>query len=454
MVTPTQTSPTHFPPSSALKIPDLTGQFLSFKAFFDLQTSEIDLPSAKQAYFQYKHDYERRFCDTFFSEHHSEPWFLEKYDPRYVQENTVWRVKNAEERHKEFVLDWEKGKFEGMLLREEESGMKFAFDPTYLTLFLGAIPVSVWRKEVQNALHAIPGFLSLSLSEALPSQGFSRFAWARFSTQSACDSACELLQHVQITRDCTISPIPSQPNTTRKAVKTQPPQSLPGLVTDWKHVTELISHLNKLYKIPTNEVVVTEGELGRMEERRKEEQLDVQLLYLRRVYGVCYYCAEAAEDERELAVKCGLIHFRSKVMGTQESPGSLTEKRLQDLYTKCELPLYDSASDSALATGLASLITSLSLPETAPNVRCSTCKKLFFDQKYLRKHVELKHTDLLEAFKTTHYEKLTLERFENDPGKFSYMQSERNTVKRHREDDFDDPIHRQKVRKVVNYSDI
>ena len=54
--------------------------------------------------------------------------------------------------------------------------------------------------------------------------------------------------------------------------------------------------------------------------RPKELQLDIQLLYLRRVHGLCYYCMEEYEDERMLATRCGNIHVRSyKKLGPRKN---------------------------------------------------------------------------------------------------------------------------------------
>ena len=44
----------------------------------------------------------------------------------------------------------------------------------------------------------------------------------------------------------------------------------------------------------------------------QEWQLDVQLLYLRRVHAFCFYCLEEYDDERMLSAKCGPIHIRMK----------------------------------------------------------------------------------------------------------------------------------------------
>lgn len=56
------------------------------------------------------------------------------------------------------------------------------------------------------------------------------------------------------------------------------------------------------------------------ETRSKEFQLDLQILYLRRVHGLCYYCMEEYDDERMLATRCGNIHVRSyKKLGARKN---------------------------------------------------------------------------------------------------------------------------------------
>ena len=58
----------------------------------------------------------------------------------------------------------------------------------------------------------------------------------------------------------------------------------------------------------------------KLEGKSKELQLDLQILYLRRVHGFCYYCLEEFEDERALSTKCDNIHLRSfKSLGPRDN---------------------------------------------------------------------------------------------------------------------------------------
>lgn len=450
------------PASTEPKRPDLSGPLLSCKAFIELQGAGADLAEAKKAYQQYRQEYELRFAEIFYTDHKTEPWFVEKYHPEKIHEAMQGRVLAAQLRQKQFISDFQAKAFTGIMLRDSTEPAygppMFAFDPNALTLFLGLVPTSVWRKEVLTAVHAIPGFCSLSLSEPIPSQGFGRFAWVRLDSQAHCDEACRLLSNVQVTSQYAITATPSQ-KVSRRPLKTQPPQSLPGLTADWKRISELIKHLDAQYQLAENQLLVAEDRFLGLDPMGKEEQVDLQLLYLRRVFGTCYYCAEFCEEERELAAKCGSMHLRSKVNGEQESPGSLTDEKFAELLKKCVMPSYDPAKDEKLQSSIDSLVSSLILPEATSKVRCSSCKKLFFDEKFLRKHIHAKHQELLGSITGTHYDKLMFERFLLESCKFVFANNggdNPRAQKRAREEqyeDLDDPKNRR-TRRVVDYSDI
>ena len=63
------------------------------------------------------------------------------------------------------------------------------------------------------------------------------------------------------------------------------------------------------------------------------QQLDTQLLYLRKVHSYCYYCAAEHYDERMLAAKCGSIHLR---LTAQNEPINVPDwhKKMVDINEK------------------------------------------------------------------------------------------------------------------------
>lgn len=59
----------------------------------------------------------------------------------------------------------------------------------------------------------------------------------------------------------------------------------------------------------------------------KAYQLDLNIIYLRRVHGFCYYCLEEYDDERMLATRCDNIHLRpSRVLGKKTNESLLQNK--------------------------------------------------------------------------------------------------------------------------------
>ena len=59
----------------------------------------------------------------------------------------------------------------------------------------------------------------------------------------------------------------------------------------------------------------------------KEYQLDLNILYLRRVHGFCFYCLEEYDDERMLATRCDNIHLRSYIQIGKRTSESMTENK-------------------------------------------------------------------------------------------------------------------------------
>lgn len=66
-------------------------------------------------------------------------------------------------------------------------------------------------------------------------------------------------------------------------------------------------------------------------EENVTHQLDLNILYLRRVHGFCYYCLEEYDDERMLATRCDNIHLRPN-----KSLGLRTPESIQLYKTEAE----------------------------------------------------------------------------------------------------------------------
>jgi hypothetical protein len=91
-------------------------------------------------------------------------------------------------------------------------------------------------------------------------------------------------------------------STTHKKVRVTPLLNKACIDRDRKLSKELIIVLDQQNSIENNRLFESEKD--------DKMQLDLQLLYLRRVHAFCFYCCEGYEDERMLASKCGPMHVR------------------------------------------------------------------------------------------------------------------------------------------------
>lgn len=78
--------------------------------------------------------------------------------------------------------------------------------------------------------------------------------------------------------------------------------------TDIELSKDLICALDSEKKIENNKIFSGNHLVG----KSILYQLDLQILYLRKVHSYCFYCASEYYDERMLSAKCGPIHLRLK----------------------------------------------------------------------------------------------------------------------------------------------
>ena len=323
--------PAYHDPKQTIVKPSLAGGLLNFKQFMELQHEPIPPLSAQQHYEEYKGKYERKHLEIFFFDHKTEHWFIEKYDPVVSQKWQTEKNLNAKVSSRSFLDSVKTHNFAGLKLVEtfavveKISGPPFyGFDPNSMTLFLKTIPVSISRWDLLNVIKASAGFVSLSMSEPLKCQGYSRFAWVLYDSEEHCNESLDWLMNKQVTSEFRLSPVRSQ-SSCRKDPKLMPPQSLESLIIDWKQTSRLITVIDREKDIFDNCLLITDEQFFALSDEQKEFQLDLQLLYLRKVHAFCYYCLDEYDDERMLAAKCGPSHIRTRYDASAVRQTSLDE---------------------------------------------------------------------------------------------------------------------------------
>jgi len=351
--------------------PGLDGPLVSFILFSELQHSNLKTEEIEEAYKSYKNDYENKRYQSFYIEHQHNEWFKEKYDPEL---NFKWKVERNHQSKKlydNFIANLNQNYFNGLKLElrpadENNKNIKiinyginkdninlgneneninvygnygnnngntssnnylqicsapfFGFDPDKMTLFLHQIPKNISRCDILDVLKKLPGFISMSMSEPIKNQDFVRYCWVTFDSEDNTESAFENLNNLVIDKDYKLNPIKSK-STTNKKIRVTPPLFDERVTEDLELSKSIITILDKEKSIEVRDHFKQQNLLieGK-ESRTKEFQLDLQILYLRRVHGLCYYCMEEYDDERMLATRCGNIHVRSyKKLGARKN---------------------------------------------------------------------------------------------------------------------------------------
>ena len=453
-------------------IPGLAGGMMSFKQFMELQHNAIPLQEAQGFYNDYKTKFEQKHLEIFFAEHKHEPWFVEKYDPIISQKWQEERNLNAKMMQRIFIENVKSGKFAGLKLQdlgavqENLAGAPyFGFDPNSLTLFLKTIPTNVSRWEILDVLKNCSGFLSLSLSEPLKSQNFARFAWVLFDSEEHCTEGLASLASKQVTSDFRLSPILSKTSSS-KNIKVQPPSSEEQVDVDWDLSSKLITSLDREKGIYENPLIILPEQFSAMSLSDKENQLDCQLLYLRKIHSFCFYCCEEYDDERMLAAKCGIAHIRSKY---DPSTSAVVDQRvLTRIEAVGSTKRYDKEADEVLSKKLKEFEDKFTVQEEENKFRCDLCKKLFRGSEFIKKHLSVKHNEEVSAVVKERMESIMLDRYLNDPCKLTNpvilanegakFSADRRKWEPRRPnenyEDLDDPARRTLKRKIVDYSDI
>jgi len=451
--------------------PTLEGHLYSFRQFMEAQKFEIDPSKAEKIYQKYKAEYEDKQNQIFFAEHRNDEWFREKYDPilseKLKEEQRAESRLNAETFFTEFKenafdalnLDYEEyehkvaaneetSKGNAEQIEEEKENPRsfsnftevrldasidvtgapfFGFDPNSQTLFVKSIPKMISRWDLTEAFQKLSGFVSLSLSEPFKSQEFIRYGWILFSSEANCNQAFEYLKTLNIKGySFNVVKSRSQP----KSVKICENVDKERILFDLDLSKQLIEALDEEKDIRGNPI------LKNTNTDEPAKQLDLQILYLRKVHAYCFYCATEYNDERMLVAKCGPAHLRRNKLNKEEPTPDLPDwhKRISDLVTsriqessrkpKRTLEEIQKAAEDEFDIELRAKCEKVSIKHG--NWPCKYCHKIFKEDHFVIKHVKTKHQDKYDKIR----ENKTFENYKNDKNKITVsansFQSNRN----------------------------
>lgn len=104
----------------------------------------------------------------------------------------------------------------------------------------------------------------------------------------------------------------------------------------------------------------------------KALQLDLNIIYLRRVHGFCFYCIEEYDDERMLATRCDNIHLRAN-----KTLGNRTVESIQNFKNEADWDKnFSRKLKERLDKGPQETKTSLEVTEDLNKKRNEYCKEV------------------------------------------------------------------------------
>ena len=471
----------------------------------------------KILYDEYKLNHERKNSEEFFNFHKEDEWFLEKYNPYdYMQFNYKERNEMCQKKAKIFFESLEdkkdimnidenkennltqKNKFnyifdlkpeyeynksfkllytkvdtlnnklqererdfnnipytQGIIQKDlEEDGKPYYFyDPNYLTLYhLSGLAKNVQIMPKLNSFKKLPGFISLSITEPDRKNDYKRNLWLLFDSEKNCAEALDNLNDYKSEEYIKSQTIM---NPSYNKVKVTPPLFDERLNEDLIGSYKIVNILDEYRQILDNPLknIFEIDKIAIMEKEEKIRILNLNILYLRKVHGFCYYCLKGYKDERNLNKKCDYLHLRHYIqLGKRENMDNIdinniniTQEELNnakefDKYFSQKLneilndqekineyillrPKYlmeDKFAQDKIKEKEIAYIKEHSENTEKEVCQCKICKKKFKAFNFIITHIKNKHSGELNEYTNNKVNKyLMKENFYLDKEKFS-----------------------------------
>lgn len=351
--------------------------------------------------------------------------FFDMYHPLSTLRRFDLRVLLTQRRATAFAEELEAGAFAGLCLRAAVGGPglaaarrgaaralagqgapHFGLDPDADALLLSAVPleVSVW--DALDSLQDCPGLVDFALEQPA-GKSMTRQVRVRFNSSACARVALAALAEAGLagTAGAARAALLS-PSSSLEALILPPEMSHPKRVSrDAELSAQIVCHLDTLTGIPHK---TTKGLLSHAGSR--EENLDLQLLYLRRVHHFCFYAAAWCGDGWELCARSGASLLRhteeQHSNGTPAEPpaagewSAAHESRLESFSAAepaLRHPSVPNCDDEPLRKRCVSIFEESARQLEVGKFQCVHCKKYFKGREYVAKHVVKMHSDLIEA---------------------------------------------------------
>ena len=432
--------------------PLMENSFVSFELFQKIISENLSSKRLRHLYEKYEKEYMNNIKNEFFEEHKNDEWFKEKFHPFYIPEikkdlneqcqrlNTKFQnelkeienkiklelifddLKNINIEFYQYSNDENKKNFTEKSMKDftntninNEINKNFSNTPYYafekekrrLNFFL--ISKNITRHEILNFTKETKGFEFISLSYPIRDKDFSRFCYLYYDNEENTKNALEKINTI-IKEDENLNKIfPKITEESKIKIRVTPPLFDNRIEEDLDYSKQIIDIFDKEFNIENNSIFINENN------RNKENQLDIQILYLRRVHGFCYYCLKKFDDEGNLSHYCDDIHLRNyKKIGKRieiNNKNDLLNEIIFDQFFTNKIQLYLKSINQKKILNIYerniipdNLINNMKelyfedLIEIKNDCLyiCKVCGKSFENKKYLRKHFDNSEFEILE----------------------------------------------------------
>ena len=343
----------------------------------------------------------------------------------------------------------------------------YFYNPDYLTLYsLTSLTKNVDIMSVIDLFKKYQGFVSLSVTDPERISGYKRIFWVAYDNEENYLNALNALKEYELKEDFTIKLIKSETtqNAHYKKIKLTPPLFDERLNEDIIGSNKIICLLDTYREITNNplteKINIQEG-LNEKSEEEKINILNLNILYLRKIHGFCYYCLKGCRDERNLTKRCDFLHLRHYAkIGRRSEVQALLEKlknnendininiseeelnnaiefdklftnKLNELLNdqdkincyillRPKFLLNDESVFDKIEEAKKEFIKNNSDQLEEDKFECKICKKKFIAFNFIENHMKNKHPDTMSDYANNSVnELLTRENFNEDKEKFS-----------------------------------
>jgi hypothetical protein len=217
----------------------------------------------------------------------------------------------------------------------EDGKPYYFFNPDYLTLYnLTSLTKNVDIIPVIELFKKYPGFVSLSLTEPERINGYKRSFWVTYDNETDYQNALNSLKEYEL-RDFIVRVIKSETtqNAYYRKIKITPPlfdERLNEDIIGSFKIIKILDNYREIINNPLFEKINIEdvSALNELNEEDRINTLNLNILYLRKIHGFCYYCLKGFKDERNLTKRCDYLHLRHYIkLGKRDTLENLLNKK-------------------------------------------------------------------------------------------------------------------------------